>query len=113
MKIKQRESEGVTILEISGQMHGGPENMRLLELTKELTAQDRKKLLLNLGKVKWVASNGLGILMTTKTHFEREGGTLKLCNLNDRVLTLFQVTKISAIMDVYESEDAALASFAG
>ena len=112
MKIKQKESNGVAILEVSGQMHGGPENMRLLEMTKELTAQNHKKLLINLAKVKWVASNGLGILMTTKTHFEREGGTLKLCSLNDRVLTLFQVTKINTIMDVYPSEAEALAAFA-
>jgi anti-sigma B factor antagonist len=61
--------------------------------------------------VKWVASTGLGILITTKTRFERDGGKLKLSNLNERVLTLFQVTKINTIMDTYPTEEEAVASF--
>lgn len=111
MKIKQKETGGVPVLEVSGEMYGGPENMKLLDLATELAEAGHKKLIINFAKVKWVASTGLGILITTKTRFERDGGNLKLCNVNDRVLTLFQVTKINSIMEAYASEDEAVAAF--
>jgi len=111
MKIKRKDLNGVAVLEVSGEMYGGPENMRLLDMATELAEQGQKKLIINFGKVKWVASTGLGILITTKTRFERDGGKLKLSNLNERVLTLFQVTKINTIMDTYASDEEAAASF--
>jgi len=111
MKIKRKDTGGVAVLEVSGEMYGGPENMKLLEMATELAEQGHKKLIINFSKVKWVASTGLGILMTVKTRFERDGGKLKLSNLNERVLTLFQVTKINTVMDTYGSEEEAVASF--
>lgn len=112
MKIKHKEADGIAVLEISGEMYGGPENMKLLETATEFAEQGKLKLLLNMAKVKWVASTGLGILITTKTRYERAGGQLKLCNVNERVLTLFQVTKINSIMDTYATEAEAMAAFA-
>lgn len=111
MKIKQKESGDIAILEISGDMHGGPENMRLLELATEFAEQGKKKLILNFGKVNYIASNGLGILITTKTRFERDGGRLKLCALNERVLTLLQVTKLNSIMETHPNENEAVQAF--
>ena len=112
MKIKQRDAGDVVVLEISGEMYGGPENMKLLEIATGLATEGKKKLLLNFAKVKWIASTGLGILVTTKTRYERDGGVMKLCKLNDRVLTLFQVTKIVTMLEVFDGEDEALATFA-
>jgi len=111
MKIKQREVNGVVVLEVAGEMYGGPENMRLRELAKELADAGKLKLLINFSKVKWVASTGLGILVATKVSYEQAGGVLKLCDLNERVLTLFQVTKINTTMQPYATEEEALAAF--
>ena len=36
MKFKQREKDGVTILDVSGEMHGGEENMKIIDTLKEL-----------------------------------------------------------------------------
>jgi anti-sigma B factor antagonist len=111
MKIKQREQGDVVVLEVSGEMYGGPENMKLLETATELAKQGKKKLVLDLDKVKWIASTGLGILVTTKTRYEREDGKMKLARMNERVLTLFQVTKLATMMDTYGSVDEAIAAF--
>jgi anti-sigma B factor antagonist len=113
MKIKQREVDGVVVLDVSGEMYGGPENMKLREIAKECIDAGKLKLLINFSKVKWVASTGLGILVSTKASYEKAGGVIKLCNLNERVLTLFQVTKINTTMSPYASEDEAIAAFAG
>ena len=36
MKIKKREVNDVVVLDVSGEMYGGPENMKLREMAKEL-----------------------------------------------------------------------------
>jgi anti-sigma B factor antagonist len=111
MKIKSNEVDGVTVLEISGEMYGGPENMKLVEVLDELAANGKKDAVLDMGKVKWIASTGLGILVKARTKFAESGGTLRLCQLNERVLTLLQITKMNSLFDVHASRDEAVAAF--
>ena len=112
MKIKQREANDVVILDVSGEMYGGPDNLKLREVAKQLAEEGKLKLLINFAKVKWIASTELGILVSTKVTYEGAGGVIKLCSLNERVLTLFQVTKINTTMPLYGTENEALAAFA-
>jgi anti-sigma B factor antagonist len=111
MKIKNREIDGVTILDVSGEMYGGPENMKLVDEVTELAKNKKLDLLINLSKVKWIASTGLGILVSARSRFAKEGGVVKLCNPNGRVLDILTVTRLNMIFDVFNTEEEALASF--
>ncbi|UCF06409.1 MAG: STAS domain-containing protein [bacterium] len=110
MKIKKREVDGATILDLSGEMYGGPDNMQLVDIVSEL-AKDRKlDLVINLAKVRWISSTGLGILVSARSRYAKEGGVIKICNPNDRVLGILQVTRLNLIFDVFGSEQEALES---
>ena len=111
MKIKSREVNGVTVLDVSGEMYGGPENMELVNVVTELAKEKKLDLLINLSKVKWIASTGLGLLVSARSRFSKEGGVMKLCHPNDRVLGILQVTRLNLIFDVYPNEKEALESF--
>jgi len=111
MKIKSREADGITILDISGEMYGGPDNMELVNTVTELAKDKKLDLLVNLSKVKWISSTGLGILVSARSRFSKEGGVIKLCHPNERVLGILQVTRLNLIFDVYPNEDEALKSF--
>jgi anti-sigma B factor antagonist len=111
MKIKTRDVKGITVLDISGEMYGGPENMELINVVTELTKEKKLDLLINLSSVKWISSTGLGILVSARSRFAKEGGTLKLCHPNDRVLGILQVTRLNMIFDVFPNEEEALRSF--
>lgn len=110
MKIKQRQTDGVTILDISGEMYGGPDNMKLVDMVSELANEKKLDLIINLSKVKWISSTGLGILVSARSRFAKEGGKIKLCHPNDRVLGILQVTRLNLIFDVYDTEGEALQS---
>ena len=112
MKVKQRETNGVVILDVAGELHEGPETPRLRVIAKQLADEGKLRLLLNFSKVTWVASTGLGMLVATKATYEKEGGTLKVCSLNKRVRTLFEVTRMHVMMELYNTEAEALAKFA-
>lgn len=111
MKIKVKEKAGVTILKLSGEMHGGQENLELVDIVKDLASKDKLDIVINLSKVKWISSTGLGILVSARSSLAKEGGIVKICEPNDRILGILQVTRLNVIFDVYDSEDEAIASF--
>lgn len=111
MKIKVKEKAGVTILKLSGEMHGGQENLELVDIVKDLASRDKLDIVINLSKVKWISSTGLGILVSARSSLAKEGGIVKICEPNDRILGILQVTRLNVIFDVYDSEDEAIASF--
>ena len=111
MKIKSRDVKGVTVLDISGEMYGGPDNMELVNVVTELAKNKKLDLLINLSSVKWISSTGLGILVSARSRFAKEGGVMKLCHPNDRVLGILQVTRLNMIFDVFPNEEEALGSF--
>lgn len=110
MRIKKREVDGATVLDISGEMYGGPDNMQLIDVVSELAKEKRLDLVINLARVKWISSTGLGILVSVRSRYAKEGGVIKICNPNDRVLGIFQVTRLNLIFDVFSSEKEALQS---
>ncbi|HUV35480.1 MAG TPA: STAS domain-containing protein [Patescibacteria group bacterium] len=110
MKIKKREVDGVAILDLSGEMYGGPDNMELVDIVSELAKEKKLDLIINLAKVKWISSTGLGILVSARSRFAKEGGVVKLCHPNERVLGILQVTRLNLIFDVYPSEQEAIES---
>lgn len=111
MKIKRREVDGITVLDLSGEMYGGPDNMKLVEMISELVQDKKLDLILNLSKVKWISSTGLGIMVSARSRYAKEGGVIKLMSPNDRVLGILQVTRLNLIFDVFPSEQEALESF--
>ncbi|MBU8921201.1 MAG: STAS domain-containing protein [Bacteroidales bacterium] len=108
MKIKKKEIDGIAVLELSGEMYGGPDNMKLVEVVSELVEEKKLDLVINLSKVKWISSTGLGILVSARSRYAKEGGVIKLCQPNDRVLGILQVTRLNLIFDVFNSVKEAI-----
>lgn len=111
MKMKRRDVEGITILDLSGEMYGGADNMKLVDTVSELVEEKKLDLVLNLAKVKWISSTGLGIMVSARSRYAKDGGVIKLLQPNDRVLGILQVTRLNLIFDVFDAEEEALASF--
>ena len=111
MKIKRREVDGITVLDLSGEMYGGPDNMKLVDMVSELVQDKKLDLIMNLSKVKWISSTGLGIMVSARSRYAKEGGVIKLMSPNDRVLGILQVTRLNLIFDVFSSEQEAIESF--
>ena len=112
MKMKERERDGVVILEVSGKIMGGPDSELFTSTLKSLVHQEKTRVIVNLGDVSWVNSTGLGILISGYSTLKRSGGEMKLINVSDRIDSIFMVTKLYSVFDSYKSEDEAIASFA-
>ncbi len=112
MKIKERQRDGVTILEVSGKIMGGPDAELFNSTLKSLIHEGQARVLVDLGKVTWVNSTGLGILISGYTTLKRSNGEMKLLNVSERIESIFMVTKLHTVFESYKNEDEGVLSFA-
>lgn len=111
MKIKREDKGPVSILRMEGKIMGGPDADTFQKTVKDLLAEGRKSVLLDLGKVSWVNSTGLGILISGHTTIQNGGGKMMLVGVNKRIDQIFMVTKLHTIFESYDDEAQALAKF--
>ena len=111
MKLKQRESDGAIVLELSGKLMGGPDATLLNEKLHELVDQKKTKVIADLGKVSWMNSSGLGILIGGLTTMRNNGGDLKLVNVSGKIESLLVITKLIKVFETYDTVEQAVASF--
>ena len=112
MKIKERKRDGVAIIELSGKLMGGPDAETIDETIKTLLHEGVKNIVVNLEKVRWVNSTGLGILISGYTTVKKSGGELKLLKVSDRIENIFIVSKLYTVFESFDNEDEAVQSFA-
>jgi len=111
MKVKTRQVDGVTILDLSGRITLGEGSVQLRDAVKDLVAKGHKKIVLNLGDVSYMDSSGVGELVTAFTTVKNQGGELKLVNLTKKIEDLMTITKLVTVFDIHEDEAKAIAAF--
>ncbi len=111
MKIKERMNGEVVILEITGDVQGGPDAELFRNRIAKLIEEGKTKLLLDLSGVPWMNSTGVGLLVAGFTSLRNAGGTVKLLNVKDRVKSILMVTKLLTVFESFYHEEDAVASF--
>lgn len=113
LKISSREVGDVLVVDLRGQIDGGPESAAIHDLVKEEAERGKTKFLLNMGEVPWLNSLGLGVLISAYVSAKRQNAALRLCNLSDRSLTLFRNSGVvPEVFETFASEEEGLKSFA-
>ncbi|MBM7623583.1 anti-sigma F factor antagonist [Sporohalobacter salinus] len=74
-------------------------------LTGELGIQN---MILNLKKVDFIDSSGLGFIIGRYKQISNHGGKLKIINVNDSIKQVFKLSGVLNIVDVFTDEQEAL-----
>lgn len=112
MTITTRDTDSVVIFDISGEIRRS-ENMEttLHRLVKTHLDRGQRKIMLNLEKVEFIDSFGVGEILASYISTQNLGGQFKLFNISKKLLLIFQITMLTKVLDIYEDEDCALRSF--
>ncbi|HEX9759429.1 MAG TPA: STAS domain-containing protein [Candidatus Acidoferrales bacterium] len=113
LKMTNREIDGIAVVQMDGRIVLGEESNALREQVKTLLAENKHKIVLNMGNVTYIDSAGLGTLVAAFHSARGQGAVLKLCNLGQKFQEVLQVTKLMTVFEVFDSEAAAIQSFAG
>jgi anti-sigma B factor antagonist len=109
--IETREVGHVTILDVHGRIVLGDEIGDLRGAVRNLLAEGKKKIILNLADVDYIDSSGVGELVGSFTTVRNAGGELKLLNLTQKVHDVLYVTKLYTVFDIKDDEFQAVKSF--
>jgi anti-sigma B factor antagonist len=112
MNITEREQDGITIFEMEGRVDSeGAVDMDLALQTA--ASEGRYKVVLDLAQVRYINSAGLRTLADILTQNQREGGDLKLVDLNPKVQRVMQIIGFDKFFKIYPTVEAAVAAFKG
>jgi anti-sigma B factor antagonist len=112
MTIERRMVGDVVVLSIIGDitMDAAGGN-RVADRVRNALECGHDRLVLDLGRVRYVDSVGLGELVQALSAVRNRGGALKLLNVTNRLNDLFVVTRLLTVFDCFDQESEALASF--
>jgi anti-sigma B factor antagonist len=108
---KRNVGNGVAVLDLTGDICLGDQNLLLKQTLRSMVEQNEKKIILNLAGVTRIDSSGLGEMVSGYATVTKAGGDLKLLNLSDRATELMTITKLHTVFDVFNNEAEAVASF--
>jgi anti-sigma B factor antagonist len=111
LNITERQAGDVTILDMNGKVTIGEGSVALRTTIRRLLGEGKNKILLNLSGVGYVDSSGIGEFVSSFTAVNKEGGTLKLLKLTQKIQDLLAITKLLTVFDVFDEESEALSSY--
>lgn len=73
---------------------------QLRELLLDLIYQGHRHLLLDLKKVAFIDSSGLGALVYGLREAKKNGGTIRVSSLSEHVADMFSITRLNKIFEI-------------
>lgn len=111
MKVSIRKEGDVSVVDLSGKITIGEGDVVLRDKVSELLELREKKILLNLEKVSYMDSAGIGELVACYKRAKERGGIVKLLKPSGKVYDLLQLTKLEEVFETFKDESEALTSF--
>ena len=111
MKISEKAHGEVMVLTLNGKIMGGPDHDLFHTQVKTLIAEGYVAVVLNIAKVNWINSTGLGVLVSGYHTVKKNGGQMKICAVSDRIDNILNVTQLKLVFETFDTEKEALASF--
>ncbi|PIE03125.1 MAG: hypothetical protein CSA81_03055 [Acidobacteria bacterium] len=107
MNLKKRHLDDISILELDGMLTLGAEST-VAEAFKELHDLERKKIILDMLKVKYIDSIGIGQIASGYKKIKENGGQLVLVRVNERILSLLEMTGLKDVLPIYPDVEHAI-----
>ncbi len=111
MKASLRQVGNVSVLDLSGKITIGEGDVVLRDKVHELLDSGKSQILLNLDKISYMDSAGIGELVACYKRAREKGGAVRLLKPQGKVADLLQLTKLEQVFETFNTENEALKSF--
>ena len=112
MEMALRDAGRVMVATPQGERLGAAEAAAFKGRIVDLVGQGHTKLVLDLSRVDFMDSSGLGALLSSVKTVSASGGRLVVCGVGGNLVNIFKLTKIEKIMPIFPSSDSAEAALA-
>ena len=109
LKLGHYSKDGIEVVNVEGEIdiYTAP---RLRELLIDLAGKNNYQLIVNLDKVEFLDSTGLGVLAGGLKRVRAHDGSLDLVCTQERILKIFRITGLTKVFGIYQTVDQAIAA---
>lgn len=93
------------VLRLSGDLIGDDNGARLLEASAEAIQKGILTAVIDISSLRYINSNGIGVLISILTRFRNKGGEVYLLKPSESVQKLLVITKLNSIFQIIGSEE--------
>jgi anti-sigma B factor antagonist len=111
LEIAERLVNDVTVLNLSGEITVDDGDIKFGKHVDELIKNGRTKIVVDLSKVTYIDSAGVGMMVAELKKVRQNGGAMKLSQLTARSHHLLALMKLKLVFDIFADEQAAIRSF--
>ena len=111
MQLNITEQGEIVRIEVQEERMDAHNSSDLKEQMLQLFDDGKCNLIINLSEVRFVDSSGLGALVSGFKNASAREGSLKLCSLQPQVRSMFELTRLHRVFEIYASVEEALESY--
>ncbi len=107
LKLGHYNKDGIEVIDVEGKIdiYTAP---RLRELLINLVSKNNYQLIVNMERVEFLDSTGLGVLVGGLKRVRAHDGSLDLACTQERILKLFRITGLTKVFGIHETVDQAI-----
>jgi anti-sigma B factor antagonist len=109
LKLGHYNKDGIEVIDVGGKIDISTA-LRLRALLIDLVSKDNYQLIVNLDRVEFLDSTGLGVLLGGLKRVRAHDGSLDLVCTQERILKLFRTTGLAKVFGIHETVDRAIAA---
>jgi anti-sigma B factor antagonist len=112
LKLGHYSKDGIEVIDVEGEIdiYTAP---RLRELLSDLASKNNYQLVINMDKVGFLDSTGLGVLIGGLNRVQAHDGSLDLVCTQERILKIFKITGLTKVFAIHQTVDQAIAAKKG
>lgn len=111
VKTRTIQNGRIAIIELRGTLVGDDDTDQFRNSVADLIEQGNKFLIVNLQRINYMNSSGIGALIAAHTSYARNKGEVKLTGVSGNIQSLLAVTRLVDVFDVHDSVDEAVDHF--
>ncbi len=111
MEFKTERTDGVTVLFVREDRLDANNSEELKTELRRIFDNGTKDLIIDLKEILFIDSSGLGVLVSGYKNASILHGSLKLSNLQSQVKSMFELTRLHRVFDIFTTVDDALQSY--
>lgn len=104
MTYEKEIKENTLIIRLSGDLIGEDNGANVLEIATSAIQQQALTCIIDISKLRYINSSGIGVLITILTKFRNKGGEVFLMKPSENVQKLLVITKLNAIFQIVQNE---------
>ena len=112
LKLGHYNKDGIEVVDVGGEIDIYTAQ-RLRELLIDLVSKDNYQLVVNMDKVEFVDSTGLGVLVGGLKRVRAHDGSLDLVCTREQILRIFRITGLTKVFGIHQTVDQAIAAIKG